>query len=158
LNEYERRTQHLEDELNRLKSLLMAKGKLWAGTASTYSPGGLAVGANDTILTADSTATTGMRWSALASISTFAEQVQDVVGAFVTDSSSVDFTYNDVANTLTAAVISGVYATEWHAHRMSVDTGTRTIAADYSLIVPKFEIPAGTALEIAAGGILMTIG
>jgi hypothetical protein len=46
----------------------------------------------------------------------------------------------------------------WHTHRMSVDTGTRTIPAGYSLIVPQFEVPAGTILEIEAGGILMVIG
>lgn len=46
----------------------------------------------------------------------------------------------------------------WHTHRMSVDTGTRTIAAGYSLVVPWFEIPAGMVLEIAAGGVLMVIG
>lgn len=46
----------------------------------------------------------------------------------------------------------------WHTHRMSVDSGTRTIAAGYSLVVPDFEIPAGTVLEIAAGGVLMVIG
>lgn len=37
------------------------------------------------------------------------EDVQDIVGAFVVNSASVSFTYNDSANTLTAAVIpSGV--------------------------------------------------
>lgn len=46
----------------------------------------------------------------------------------------------------------------WHTHRMSVDTGTRTIATGYSLVVPEFEVPSGMVLEIASGGILMVIG
>lgn len=35
------------------------------------------------------------------------EQAQDAVGGILTDSSSIDFTYNDSANTITAAVIPG---------------------------------------------------
>lgn len=49
-------------------------------------------------------------------------------------------------------------AAPWHTHRMSVDTGTRTIADGYSLVVPRFEIPSGMALEIASGGVLQLIG
>lgn len=40
-------------------------------------------------------------------ISDFSEAVQDVVGAAFTDSASVDFTYNDAGNTVTASVIPG---------------------------------------------------
>jgi hypothetical protein len=51
-------------------------------------------------------------WSALSYVIPTAmstESVQDIVGALVVDSGSIDFTYDDVANTLTAAVIpSGV--------------------------------------------------
>lgn len=35
------------------------------------------------------------------------EQAQDAVGTILTDSGSVDFTYNDAANTITAAVLYG---------------------------------------------------
>lgn len=51
-------------------------------------------------------------WSTLAYVIPTAmttESVQDIVGALVVDSGSIDFTYDDVANTLTATVIpSGV--------------------------------------------------
>lgn len=35
------------------------------------------------------------------------EQAQDAVGAILTDSSSIDLTYNDAANTITAAAVFG---------------------------------------------------
>lgn len=42
-----------------------------------------------------------------SSISDFTEAAQDSVGNILTDSSSIDFTYNDAGNTITAAVIPG---------------------------------------------------
>lgn len=46
----------------------------------------------------------------------------------------------------------------WHTHRNSVDTGTRTIATGYSLVVsPQFEVPAGTTLIVSAGGALAVV-
>lgn len=62
---------------------------------------------------------------------------------------------------LTAAQLNTVIETTngpWHAHRMSVDTGTRTIAAGYGYVTPLFEIPSGTVLEIASTGILQITG
>ena len=41
-----------------------------------------------------------------ANISGFTESVQDVVGGLVLDSATIDFTYDDVANTLSAAAIT----------------------------------------------------
>lgn len=40
-----------------------------------------------------------------AQVQDFTEAAQDAVGASLTDSSSIDFTYNDAANTITAAVL-----------------------------------------------------
>ena len=40
-----------------------------------------------------------------SNVSDFTEAAQDAVGASLTDSSSVDFTYNDAGNTITAAVL-----------------------------------------------------
>lgn len=47
-------------------------------------------------------------WSTLAhtDVSDWDEAVQDTVGAFLVDSTSIDFTYSDVGNTLTAATIN----------------------------------------------------
>lgn len=44
------------------------------------------------------------------SISDFTEAVQDVVGAFATDSSEIDFSYSDGGNTLSAALINSSVA------------------------------------------------
>src|SRR5690606_36220519 len=35
-----------------------------------------------------------------------AEDIQDIVGAFITDSSTIDFTYNDAGNTMSASIVS----------------------------------------------------
>jgi hypothetical protein len=48
------------------KATLTTKGDIYAATAAS-TPARLAVGANDTVLTADSTAATGMKWAAVAS-------------------------------------------------------------------------------------------
>lgn len=34
------------------------------------------------------------------------EDIQDIVGAFITDSSTIDFTYNDAGNTMSASIVS----------------------------------------------------
>lgn len=39
-------------------------------------------------------------------VNDFTEAVQDVIGNFVTDSSTIDFVYNDVLNTLTASIVT----------------------------------------------------
>lgn len=46
-----------------------------------------------------------------AKVSDFTEAAQDAAGAMATDSTTVDFTYNDVANTLSAAVITQMSVT-----------------------------------------------
>jgi hypothetical protein len=48
-----------------IDGILTAKGDIYAATAAS-TPDRLAVGANDTVLTADSTAATGMKWAAVA--------------------------------------------------------------------------------------------
>lgn len=48
------------------KATLTTKGDIYAATG-TSTPARLAVGANDTVLTADSTAATGMKWAAASS-------------------------------------------------------------------------------------------
>ena len=68
-----------------------------------------------TLPTADGTAgypltTNGLgtlSWAQItsAAVSDFTEAAQDAVGAALTDSSTIDFTYNDAAGTITAAVI-----------------------------------------------------
>jgi hypothetical protein len=69
---------------NSMATAIDAKGDLVAGTgADTFAK--LTVGANDTVLTADSTAATGLKWAAAAGGSSF-------VGAKATSSSSTSAT------------------------------------------------------------------
>ena len=49
-------------------------------------------------------------------------------------------------------------AAPWHTHRNSVDTGTRTIADGYSLVVAtKFEVSDGTTLVVTGDGALLIL-
>lgn len=41
----------------------------------------------------------------ISDITNFTEEVQDIVGTMIADSSSIDFTYNDVGNSITASVL-----------------------------------------------------
>ena len=64
----------------------------------------LAIGTDTQILTADSAELTGMKWAAAPAGYTD-EEAQDAVGTILTDSSTIDFTYNDIGNTITAVTI-----------------------------------------------------
>ena len=85
-----------------LKSLLTTKGDLFVRDASTVNK--LGIGSDGQVLTADSTQATGAKWAAPAAGYTD-EQAQDAVGSILTDTASIDFTYNDGANTISAAVL-----------------------------------------------------
>jgi hypothetical protein len=98
-------TTRLTDALVQLKDLLTAKGSIWAASAED-TPGGLDVGANDTILVADSAQTLGVKWQALSSFTALTEAAQDAVGTILVDSSRIDFTYADATPSITADVIA----------------------------------------------------
>lgn len=71
-----------------------AKGDLYVGSAAnTYTK--LSVGANDTVLTADSSTSTGLKWSASASGGMTLISTTSLTGASVT-LSSIPATYNDL--------------------------------------------------------------
>jgi hypothetical protein len=76
------------------KTLIDAKGDLIAGSAADTAAR-LAVGANDTVLTADSTAATGLKWAAPASGGMTLISTTTVSGSTVT-LSSIPQTYNDL--------------------------------------------------------------
>jgi hypothetical protein len=106
-------TNSLKDRVRNLETMewpfvnrfdIDAKGDLIVGTANNAYDN-LTAGANGTLLTADSTQTTGLKWATIDLITGFAEAAQDAVGSALTDSASVDFTYSDAGNTITAIVI-----------------------------------------------------
>jgi hypothetical protein len=76
------------------KGQFNAKGALLSATAAS-TPGVLAVGANDTVLTADSTASTGLKWAAPAAGGMTLISTTTLTGASVT-LSSIPQTYNNL--------------------------------------------------------------
>ena len=92
------------DDTNAIQNAIVdAKGDLIAATAAD-TPARLAVGANDTVLTADSTQATGLKWSAPA-ISKFKQfKFASTTTAFTTSSTSyVDYTGLSITMAMTSA-------------------------------------------------------
>jgi ribosomal protein L25 (general stress protein Ctc) len=77
---------------------------------------------------------------AASTISDFTEAAQDVVGAMVVDGTTIDFTYDDNANTLTAEVINGSIGTT----KLADDAVTTAKIADGNVTFAKL---AGAAVE-----------
>ena len=79
---------------NSMATAIDAKGDLVAGTgADTFAK--LTVGANDTVLTADSTTATGLKWAAAASGSTFSgASVYGTVNQNISNASQTAVTFN----------------------------------------------------------------
>ena len=86
-------------------TIVDAKGDIIAATGAD-AVARLAVGANDTVLTADSTAATGLKWATVPAGYTD-EMARDAVGTILTDSTTIDFTYDDEA-TAGAGTISAI--------------------------------------------------
>ena len=112
------------------KSTVTAKGDVIAATASA-TVSNLAVGANDTVLTADSTAATGLKWATPSSGGMTLISTTTLTGSSVT-LSSIPATYKDlrlVIRDYLPSVDNANMDMRWNA-----DTGTRYNYADYSTI------------------------
>lgn len=105
-----------------------------------------------------------------AAVSDFTEAAQDAVGSALTDSSSVDFTYNDAGNTITAAVLpAGVnhnalqnYVANQHVDHSAVSisagaglTGGGDITANRTISMPNVGT-AGTYGSASAVPVITT--
>ena len=77
-----------------IDGLLTAKGDIYAASAAA-TPDRLGVGANNTVLTADSTTATGLKWAAAPKV------VQIVSANFSTPTTSTSTTYVDTGLTVT---------------------------------------------------------
>jgi hypothetical protein len=95
------------------------------------------------------------------------EDVQDIVGAMLTDSSSIDFTYNDPANTFTATVIAGGvdhnsllnYVSNQHINHASVTiTGTGALTGGGDLTASRTISLANTAVSPGSYGSSTAVG
>lgn len=90
---------------NSMATAIDAKGDLVAGTgADTFSR--LAVGANNTVLTADSTAATGLKWAAAAGGGKILQVIQTSVGTAQSVSSSTWTDITSMSATITPSATS----------------------------------------------------
>jgi len=104
---------------NSMATAIDAKGDLIGGTgADTFSR--LAVGANDTVLTADSTAATGLKWAAVASGLSFAGTRLNKPSG---NQSIPDSTYTAVTWPTEVFDVGGYHSTVTNTSRITIPSG-----------------------------------
>ena len=86
---------------------------------------------------------------AASTISDLTEAIQDAVGAMATDSATVDFTYDDVAGTLTA-VVQGLTAASISDFAEAVDDRVATLLVAGANVTLTYDDVAGTLTVAAA--------
>jgi hypothetical protein len=122
---------------NSMATAIDAKGDLVPGTgADTFAR--LAVGANNTVLTADSSTATGLKWAAAAG---GGKVLQVVTGTTTTEVSTSSATYADtgLTATITPSATSSKILVLW-THNGGFRTATANIAADIKLFRGATEI------------------
>ena len=101
-----------------------AKGDLVAGSA-TNDAAVLAVGADDTVLTADSAEATGLKWAAIASGATLISRTSFTTSAAVTIDSLFSDTYeNYIVNMRTTGSANGLELKVQGRYSTTTDTGS----------------------------------
>jgi hypothetical protein len=110
-----------------IKATLTTKGDIYAATAAS-TPDRLAVGANDTVLTADSTAATGLKWATPSAGGMTLISTTTLSGSSVT-LSSIPATYKDLRLVIRDYLPST--DGQFMDMRWNADTGTRYNLQDY---------------------------
>lgn len=89
------------DTGNTITGILTNTGVIAGSYGTSSSVGSFTVDAQGRVTSASNTAISVTS----AAITDFTEAAQDAVGGILTDTASIDFTYNDAGNTITAAVL-----------------------------------------------------
>jgi hypothetical protein len=127
-----------QDDSNAIQNAIVdAKGDIIAATAND-TPARLAVGANNTVLTADSSTATGLKWAAAAG---GGKVLQVVTGTTTTEVSTSSATYADtgLTATITPTLSTSKILVLW-THNGGFRTATANIAADIKLFRGATEI------------------
>ena len=137
------------------KGQFTAKGALLSATAAS-TPGVLAVGANDTVLTADSTASTGLKWATPAAGGMTLLSTTTLSGTLTTVS-SISSAYND----LFIIVQGAVWGTASDSLQFKFNTSATNIhgvlnlnnnGATSSSLISSGNITSGPSFPVNTGG------
>lgn len=88
-----------------------------------------------------------------SAVTDLAEATQDIVGAFLTDSSTIDFTYNDPGNTATA-VVKPTSITPAHVQHVAAN---RLLGRNPGSAGPYEELTPGTGLALSGTTLNVTL-
>jgi hypothetical protein len=109
-------------------ALVTAKGDIIAASASAV-PDNLAVGTNGQVLTADSTATLGVKWATPASVNLTLNAQTGTTYTLVAGDLNKLVTLSN-ASAVTVTVPNGVFTTGQQINLQSIGTGQTTVASD----------------------------
>jgi len=131
-----------QDDSNAIQNAIVdAKGDIIAATAAD-TPARLAVGANDTVLTADSSAATGLKWAAPASGGMTLLSTTSMSGSSITIS-SINQTYKDLVIEIANVTATGNYSYRWQPN--GLDNASNIIALrSMNTTLTTFSQPGGS--------------
>lgn len=144
-----------QDDSNAIQNAIVdAKGDLIAATAAD-TPARLAVGANDTVLTADSTTATGLKWATPASgggytllasgtLSGTSQSITSISGSYYRLVAIFDNYYISGTDTTPRIRINGITTSTYNVQRLNPTDGTNGSARTTSGFLLD-EVNAGTS-------------